>query len=154
MWSIDLFGPMACKRFGQDGCQHNNNDTHSLSFSNQWHDDTAIHVQYIVNPDRSAESVVARYGLNLLAICSLSTIAWNCDYFPTLNRPLCTPLLRIQCSLANKWSELCRTASRKCVQSAVTGRLSIALMLKPQHPVLPTCEQMWRSLNYTVDLMT
>lgn len=27
MWSIDLFVPMACKSLGQDGCQHNNNDS-------------------------------------------------------------------------------------------------------------------------------
>lgn len=57
-------------------------------------------------------------------------------------------------SPAQEPSELGETTSWKYVRSAVTGGLGIALMLELQHPVLPACKQMWRSLNYTVDLMT
>lgn len=66
MWSIDLFGPTACKRRGQDGRQYNNTDTHSLSFSNQKHDDAAAHVRWTVSSDRCAESEPAKiYTLNI-----------------------------------------------------------------------------------------
>lgn len=45
-------------------------------------------------------------------------------------------------------------AEKLCGRSAVVGGLSIAPTLAPQRSVLLTCEQMWLSLNYTVDLMT
>lgn len=58
MWSTDLFGPTAREILGQDGCQDNNSDTRSLSFSNQLHNDTTLmHVRCVINPDWFSDAV-------------------------------------------------------------------------------------------------
>lgn len=68
---------------------------------------------------------------------------------------LTTCALHIRHSLINQIKSLQSTKLKICnVRSAVTGGLSVSLMLKLQHTVLPTCEQMWHSLKYTADLMT
>lgn len=70
MWSIDLFGPMASTRLGQDGWQSNNNDwlIKYFQLAAWWYG--IVHT-WAANPNRYAQSIVKHCLLNW---CILVTI--------------------------------------------------------------------------------
>lgn len=145
MWSIDLFGPMARKILGQDGRLDNNTDTHSFSFPNQLHN-TLMHVQCIINPDRFSDAVHLFYCLLVIQhIIVIHLLYWHSWAFL-----LCkfTTLHTFEVSFAG-----C-TTSQKYQQSADSRIMHPSNAPATTHTVLPPWEQMWRYLNYSVDLMT
>ena len=150
-WSTDLFGPVECRRLGQAGFQHNNDDELIKIFPIRAMMTQLNMYCVLFTPNRL---ILKRRCVNTNVIQQTSTVEWICDDSPTF----CIFSLVLQKFVfSRKQISSVQPRVKKTkqnIQSAVTGGFSIALMFEPQHAVLLTCEQMWRSLNYIVDLMT